>query len=164
MTWPRHISLKNHWFCFTLTVRDLKMPDSPIFHTPLFSPVEQACTFFFQQPFGTVFFEGKISLHVLQKYSYPNNFLLKLVGSLRWLLTYFSLGFFFFFFYNSSSVPLHSLFSILTLEVAHSASSLICSRNTPIFSTWKERVWRIKFNVKWYSKESTGVNWGNQLY
>lgn len=89
------ISLKNHWFCFTLTVRDLKTPDSPIFHTPLLPPVEQARTFFFQQSFGTVFYEGKISLHVLQKYSYPNNFLLKLVGSLRWLLTSFSLGFFF---------------------------------------------------------------------
>lgn len=136
--WPRHISLKNHWFCFTVTVRDFKPPDSPIFHSPLLSPVEQACTFFFQQPFGTVFCEGKISLHVLQKYSYPNNFLLKLVGSLSWLLTSFSLGFFFQF----KLCTLHSLFSILILEWLHSVSNLICSRNGPIFSTWKERVWR----------------------
>lgn len=144
-----------------MTVRDFKPPDSPIFHSPLLSPVEQACTFFFQQPFGTVFCEGKISLHVLQKYSYPNNFLLKLVGSLSWLLTSFSLGFFF------SIQALHPSQFVFHFNFGMAPLSF----QPYLFTEWANLFYlegksmKKKFNGKWYPKESTeGINWGNQLY
>lgn len=103
--------------------RDLETPDSPVFHNPLLSPcwigllsLSPSCFF------GTVLCEGEISLHGLQKNSFPNNFLLKLVGSLSWLIAFFSLEIFF----NSNSALFHILFSILLLEQLCSISNHLC--------------------------------------
>lgn len=144
------MSPRNHWSYFSLTVRDSKTCDSPIFPNPLLLLVQQACTFFPSSLFGTVLCEGKISLHVLQKNYFPNNFLLKSVGSLGWLIAFFSLGFF-------SIQTLHSFtffFPSYFLEQFHSVSNLICLLNRPIYATWKKRVWEgKKFNVKWYPRK-----------